>query len=63
MIGVFRTGVARPLTALTVAFIDDRREEYEVEPMCSVADRSVHPLRPQSLRGRVRVAPGSRAGW
>src|SRR5690606_11763162 len=33
---VFRTGGARPPTALMVAFIDDHREAYGVEPICSV---------------------------
>src|SRR5690606_13305762 len=35
-IGIFRDGGARPPTAVMVAFIDDHREEYGVEPVCNV---------------------------
>ena len=33
---LFRTGGVRPPTEVMVDFIDDYREEYRVEPICSV---------------------------
>jgi hypothetical protein len=35
-VGLFRTGGARAPTPLMVAFIDDHRAEYGVEPICRV---------------------------
>ncbi len=35
-LGVFRTGGARPPSEVMVAFIDDHRERFGVEPICAV---------------------------
>ena len=53
---IFRTGGARPPTEAMTAFIDDQRNAYGVEPICSVL-----PIAPSTYYAqKVRQADPSR---
>ena len=61
-VGVFRPGGARPPTEVMVAFIDEHRDEYGVEPICDgAADRPVDVLRAHTARARDPDASARRA--
>jgi putative transposase len=57
---VFRPGGARPPTAVMVAFIDDHREEYGVEPICEVLPIAPSTYYAHKAAGRSRRS--ARAG-
>ena len=60
-VGLFRPGGARPPTEVMVAFIDEHRGAYGVEPICSAAaDRPVDVLRAAGSRRPIRR--GARRG-
>ena len=54
-VGVFCPGGARPPVQAMIAFIDDHRQAYGVEPICKVL-----PIAPSTYHERVRAAARSR---
>ena len=57
-VGVFRPGGARPPTEVMVAFIDEHREAYGVEPICASSCRS--PRRRTTSARRASADPARR---
>src|SRR5437660_227400 len=51
-IGVFREGGARPPSQVMVGFVDEHRETFGVEPICSVLP--IAPSLYYELKGRER---------
>jgi putative transposase len=61
-VGVFRSGGARPQTALIVAYIDRFRDRFGVEPICRVLSEHDLKIAPSTYYAH-KAAPVSEADW
>jgi hypothetical protein len=53
-LGVFRSGGARPQTALIVAYIDAYKDRFGVEPICRVLSEHDMPIAPSTYYAHKR---------
>ncbi len=63
-VGVFRPGGARPPTEVMVAFIDEHRDAYGVEPICAqlpIAPSTYYARKAQEQRSGAAVRPARSA--
>ena len=61
-VGVFRSGGARPQTAVIVGYIDRFRDRFGVEPICRVLTEHDVPIAPSTYYAH-KATPVSQADW